>query len=111
MRGSALVWLGVALVASLCGCCVRPAAAVEGTGGLTADLARWLSRGDRPAKVSAKIEQDYFPGMGFGFKASEAVEANETLMEIPSTAFLSLKTAAEGPLKPVVLDLFESNCR
>ncbi len=23
----------------------------------------------------------------------------------------SLKTAAEGPLKPVVLDLFESNCR
>jgi len=77
---------------------------------MTADLARWLSRGDRPAMVSSKIEQDYFPGMGFGFKAGEKVEANETLMEVPPSAFLSLKTATEGPLKPVVLDLFESNC-
>ena len=45
------------------------------SGGLTPDLAKWLSQRESPAKISAKIAQDVFPGMGFGLKAEEAVVA------------------------------------
>ena len=80
------------------------------SGGLTPDLAKWLSQRESPAKISAKIAQDVFPGMGFGLKAEEAVVANETLMEVPASALLSLKTASEGKLKGVVEELLRSNC-
>ena len=75
------------------------------SGGLTPDLAKWLSQRESPAKISAKIAQDVFPGMGFGLKAEEAVVANETLMEVPASALLSMKTASEGKLKGVVEEL------
>ena len=80
------------------------------SGGLTPDLAKWLSQRESPAKISAKIAQDVFPGMGFGLKAEEAVVANETLMEVPASALLSMKTASEGKLKGVVEELLRSNC-
>ena len=97
----------VLAIATLASAAADPAV---NSGGLTPDLAKWLSQRESPAKISAKIAQDVFPGMGFGLKAEEAVVANETLMEVPASALLSMKTASEGKLKGVVEELLRSNC-
>ena len=97
----------VLAIATLASAAADPAV---NSGGLTPDLAKWLSQRESPAKISAKIAQDVVPGMGFGLKAEEAVVANETLMEVPASALLSMKTASEGKLKGVVEELLRSNC-
>ena len=78
----------VLAIATLASAAADPAVN-SNSGGLTPDLAKWLSQRESPAKISAKIAQDVFPGMGFGLKAEEAVVANETLMEVPASALLS----------------------
>ncbi|QDZ21251.1 rubisco LSMT substrate-binding domain-containing protein [Chloropicon primus] len=103
-----VVWLVVAVV-------VREATAAAAadnahSGGLTANLAKWLTNRETPSKISTKVVQDVFPGMGFGLKAEERIPANETIMEVPASALISLKTASEGRLRPVVEDLVRNNC-
>ena len=88
----------------------RVGAGEEDGEGLTPRLAKWLSQRETPSKLSSKIVQDRFPGMGSGFKAREKVYANDTLIQVPMSVFMSLKTATDSKLKPVVIDLFQNNC-